>query len=388
MAEPTIRDVLDKVAELKGDLETATVSVKNVEMQRMTDKEKKEAEDKKREEEEKARKDGKDVPEDPKVTISKFKASLIEADPKILTERHLPMNFITKFDSMHEELSKQLSSELWEAAGFDTIGAAVEKVHENNENAWKYWVAALGSLVIPAILGGIGLVLLARFTTIQRAIQGGFFNIVSFLSRGRVASGQIMARNDNGDGWGLQPRTHVEERERLAAAGVPIANLPDEQRLRTLRDAMGSVNSKITTFNTEVRKLPSARSLEKTATAVGKVNTAISAAVPTKMNAVAEKLVKLAEASEKYKENPVDLKELGKFNKLIDKSKPSRVAELARATGKLAGAQRHFKPEKLPDAGNLRTAARAANDLAEAGGNVTQAFNNFRIAVQRADDTL
>ncbi|MET9372976.1 hypothetical protein ABZX98_02315 [Streptomyces sp. NPDC002992] len=336
-----------------------------------------------------ASKDKKEQNPDPvDSTVSALKKALTEGQPKLVTDAMLPFDFVGRFNEMHQELKKELSTELWEAAGFDTIGAAVEKVHEGNKEAWKYWVAALASLLIPAILAGIGLVLLARFTVIQRAFQGGLLNLASRISRGRIPRNLILAKNDNGDGWGFQPKAHVAERERLAAAGVPIADLPDEQKLKKLRDAIASVNSKITTFNTEVRKLPSARSLEKTAKAVEKVNTAITAAVPTKMASVAEKLVKIAEGVEKYNQHRLDTKALDKANKAVGKSNPTKIAELAKATGKLAGAQRHFQPDKLPNAGNLSSAARAANELATAGGNLAQAFNNFRASVQRADQAL
>ncbi|MFJ8664546.1 hypothetical protein [Streptomyces sp. NPDC093600] len=387
MADPMITEVLAQITQLRSDLQTATLDVKNIEME-TTEKERKEAEEQWKKKVEEAKKKGETLPEDPMVKISRFKHSLIEAEPRILTERHLPSDFVTKFNEMHQELKKELSSELWEAAGFDTIGAAVEKVHEGNKEAWKYWVAALGSLVIPAILAGIGLVLLARFTDIQRVIQGGLLNVASRISRGRIARDLILAKNANGDGWAFQNKTEVKNREAAAAAGVPIADLPDEQKLKSLRDTIGSVNTKIATFNTEVRKLPNARSLEKTATAVGKVNTAITAAVPTKMASVADKLVKIAEGVEQYNQHRLDTKALDKANKAVEKSNPTKIGELAKATGKLASAQRHFQPDKLPNAGNLRSAARAANDLAKAGGNVTQAFNAFKIAVQRAEAAL
>ncbi|MFF5787705.1 hypothetical protein ACFY8P_22400 [Streptomyces sp. NPDC012693] len=321
-------------------------------------------------------------------TVSALKQALIEGNPKLVTDNMLPYQFVSRFEEMHKELKKELSTELWEAAGFDTIGAAVEKSAEKSEEAGKYWVAAFASLLIPAILAGIGLVLLTRFTAVQRVIQGAILNGISRLSRGRVARDLILAKNDNGDGYAFQNKNDVKRREDAAAAGVPLADLPDEQKLRDLKQAIGNVTTKIKNFNTEVRKLPNARSLDKTATAVGKVNTAITAAVPTRIGATAEKLEKLAAAVEKYNEHSLDTKALDKANKAVGKSDPIKVADLAKATGKLAGAQRHFKPDKLPNAGNLRSAARAATDLAKAGGDVTQAFNAFRIAVQRADSAL
>ncbi|MFE5943413.1 hypothetical protein [Streptomyces sp. NPDC056480] len=321
-------------------------------------------------------------------TVSALKNSLIGGNPKLVTDNMLPYDFVNRFEEMHKELKKELSTELWEAAGFDTIGAAVEKSAEGSKDAAKYWVAAFASVLVPAILAGIGLVLLARFTVVQRALQGLILNGISRISGGRVARDLILAKNDNGDGYAFQNKNHVKRREDAAAAGVPLADLPDEQKLQNLKQAIGGVNTKIKNFNTEVRKLPNARSLDKTAAAVGRVNTVITAAVPTRIAAVAEKLEKLAAAVETYNQHTLDTKALDKANKAVGKSNPTKVAELARATGKLAGAQRHFQPDRLPNAGNLRSAARAANDLAEAGGNVTQAFNAFRIAVQRADSAL
>ncbi|MFE5631176.1 hypothetical protein ACFQ69_13170 [Streptomyces sp. NPDC056470] len=379
MAEPTLKDVLDKVVELKNNIETATVDVKNVEMQKMTEKEKKEAEEQKRKEAEEAKKKGEPVPEDPIARISQFKAALIEAEPKILTERQLPMNFITKIDDMHKELKKDALTEWAEAAGLDGFAATWEKFKEG-ENWVPYLISAFVGLAVPAFL----LILATNLKESQRDLQQLF---TRFLPGSR--RNQILATNDSGRGIGWHTRDHVDRREAGAVAGLSsLTDLPDPARLRPLQDALGAVNTRIAKFNTEVRKLPSARSLTKIAAAVEKVNTAITAAVPTKMASVAEKLVKIAEGVEKYNEHRLDTKALEKANKAVEKSNPTKIRELAKATGKLAGAQRHFNPENLPNANNLRAAAGAANDLARAGGNLTQAFNTFRTAVRSADSAL
>ncbi|MFI8289267.1 hypothetical protein ACIGBL_08950 [Streptomyces sp. NPDC085614] len=120
------------------------------------------------------------------------------------------------------------------------------------------------------------------------------------------------------------------------------ANHPSPETLETLRSKLAEVNPKLDVFNREIRKVPKARELTKTASAVEKVNTAIAA------------------------------------------SDAPQITAVAKATGKLASAQRHFDPRKLPKARSLSSAAQAAERLARAGGDVAQAFNTLKLRAREA----
>ncbi|MEU9295440.1 hypothetical protein [Streptomyces sp. NPDC048266] len=327
---------------------------------------------------------------------SELKRHLINDDPMITTENFIRSFFaeaLKQVKEIHTEATKNPWTEFLEATPLGAFAPALEKWFESREDKevqWWHWLLA-------AVVGGTLLVLLP-------AIKGWLVNFSRDLQtyeRGGDNSAAARSlrpiRSKNADGgWSRQIRGDVEAREKRQWEGASgIADIPANANFDNLRNQLDQLNPHLQRFNqrapvfsSELGKMPKAGVVEKTAKAVAKVNDAITAAVPTKMGAVASKLVALAEAVEKYKEHDPDSKKLGQINKVVGKSNPTKIEELAKATGKLAGAQRHFDPDKLPNVGNLRTAARAANELAEAGGNVTTAFNNFRLAVQRADDTL
>lgn len=330
-----------------------------------------------------------------KAPISELKQSLVETPPRITTENFIQNFFaeaLKQIKEIHTEATKNPWTEFLEATPLGAFAPALEKWFESKEDGevkWWQWLLA-------AIVGGVLLVLLP-------AIKGGLVNIGRKIqTRDRRGNADvpreqrpIWSRNADG-GWSRQQLGQVEAREKRQWEGASgIADIPANANFDNLRNQLDQLNPHLQRFNnrapvfsSELGKMPKARVVEKIAGAVAKVNEAITAAVPTKMGAVASKLVALAEAVEKYKEHDPDSKKLGQINKVVGKSNPTKIEALAKATGKLASAQRHFDPDKLPNVGNLRTAASAANALAEAGGNVTTAFNNFRLAVRRADDTL
>lgn len=323
---------------------------------------------------------------------SRLKRHLIGDEPKIVTENFLG-EALKQIKEIHTEATKNPWTEFLEATPLGAFAPALEKWFESKEDKevqWWQWLLA-------ALVGGLMLVLLP-------AIKSGFINLSRYVQtyrRGQDNSPEarsarpILSKNADG-GWSRQIRGDVEAREKRQWEGASgIADIPANARFDELRNQLDRLNPHLQRFNnrapvfsSELGKLPKARVVNKIADAIVKVNGAVTAAVPTKMGAVASKILALAEAVEKFNEQDPGAKKLGQINKVAGKSNPTRIEELARATGKLAGAQRHFDPDKLPNAGNLRTAARAANELAEAGGNVTQAFNNFKIAVQRAEGTL
>ncbi|MEU3750507.1 MULTISPECIES: hypothetical protein [Streptomyces] len=334
MTDPMIKEILDKVVALKGDLENATVNVKNVDMQKMTEEERKEADKKKREEEEKLRKEGKPVPEDPIVAISKFKASLIEAEPRVLTERHLPSNFITKFDEMHQELKKELSSELIEAAGLDGLGAAVEKFHENNEEKWSYLGLAIAGILAPLAIGGLVIVFSKWMLELFRMVQ-------SWVLPGR----RVVTLNERQDGFQRLTRQQIRTRED-AALGVTQVEPRNPAELEPLKEALGQLNRRIINFNKAIGKMKSKAQLEKLAKGVQAVT------------------------------------------KATDDAKPTDIETLATAIGKLGAAQDTFDPKKLPKARGLASAATEAERLAKAGDAVKQAFDELKAAASQAEAVI
>ncbi|MEU6882002.1 hypothetical protein [Streptomyces sp. NPDC046712] len=310
-----------------------------------------------------------------------LKSELIGTEPKVVTEgflkQQLPEKFIERFKEMYDELHKEKSSELLEAAGLEGLGAAVEKFHEGNENKGEYLAAAIAGILVPLAIGALILTFQAQALKISRAVQAFIFR-----------RDRIIARNDEGTGFGIQTRDHVTRRE-AAAGGGTLANPPDPATLEPLKRALGDINRRIINFNKAVAKFPSARSMTKTAGGVQKINDAVTASNPEKIDKVAQGAVKLVEAVKDYDPKKVpDPRKLEKLNAAMASANPTKIKEVATATGKLASAQRHFNPRNLPKAGSLSSAARAAERLANAGADVAQAFNTLKLKAQETAAAL
>ncbi|MFD9243564.1 hypothetical protein ACFV0D_16820 [Streptomyces sp. NPDC059556] len=278
-------------------------------------------------------KDESKKPQEKSYPVSELKKALIDSQPKIVTDAMLPFEFIKRFAEMYEELQKEKSSELLEAFGLDGLGAAVEKFHEDHESKWSYFWSAIAGLLVPLMAGALILTISAAMLKLQRAIQAKLFG------------GRVVARNDEGTGFGLQSRTHVNNREN-AAAGAVLTNPPDTTAINNLKQALGEVNQRIKDFNTAVSKMKSASALNKLAEGVDKLT------------------------------------------KATDAAKPTDIETLATAIGKLGTAQDTFAPKKLPKAQTLSAAATQAERLAKAGGEVKTAFDNLKAAAQAAERVI
>ncbi|MFI8827094.1 hypothetical protein [Streptomyces sp. NPDC053431] len=315
--------------------------------------------------------------------VSEFKNALIKNQPRVVTDDMLPYNFVTRFAEMYEELQKEPWTEYLEAMGLDGFAAAHEKFYEKNAD-WKDWLySAIAGLFIPMVGGVIALLFISNFTNLQRMIQGALFNLASIISRGRIPRGLILALNEGQTIPRPQNRAVVEAREQARTAGLAgLGNVPDPTTLEPLRLKLVELNGQIGPFNAEVRKLPSARSITKTAGAIEKLKNAINGINNNKIKKVADAINKFDST------NMPDVGKIQKLNKAVGKSDPDKIRDLAKSIGKLVGAAQRFQPGELPDPGQMRTAARAARDLARAGGEVRSAFNDLRTAARRTEQAI
>ncbi|MEV7275798.1 hypothetical protein [Streptomyces sp. NPDC093111] len=314
--------------------------------------------------------------EDKLAFVSQLKKHLIGDAPKILTEE-AAAPWIKQIGDIHEEATKAPVTEWLEAAGLDGVAAGVEKISEGKGfgTFLPYFFSAFMGLAIPAI----GLLLAARSVDIVRRITAA------------ITGGRILAANESG-GWSLQNRTAVETRERrVFNGGTSLADIPANANFDNLRNQLNLLNPHLEKFNAEApkftsefHKLPKVNAVIKAADAIDKVKTAVAAIDPDKVTALAKALGKLTGAVKHHDPKKVpDPGKIDRLNTAMASANPTAIREMATATGKLASAQRHFDPKKLPKAGGLSSAARAAERLAKAGGDVAQAFNNLRLAAQR-----
>ncbi|BAU85419.1 hypothetical protein SLA_4535 [Streptomyces laurentii] len=285
----------------------------------------------------------------------------------------------SKIADIHKEATKAPVTEWLEAAGLGGVAAGVEKIKEGEgfKVFAPYFASALSGLLIPAI----GLLMLANFRNFQRLLQGGILNGVSRITGGRFARNQILAMNDNGTFPRLQDRDQVRTREESAGGLGSLANPPAASTLQPLRDALADLNPKIGEFNREVRELPNARSLAKTADSIERIKAAVT-------GVDASKITQTASALNQFDPGKIpDPRKLDKVNKAMNQADPNKMQQVAKAGGKLVGAQRHLDPERwrqLPKAATLSSAAKSAERLAKAGGQVAQAFNSLKNAARDA----
>ncbi|MFD4372508.1 hypothetical protein [Streptomyces sp. NPDC058486] len=340
MADPTIKDVLAKLDALEGKIpKDNPVRVPNLDIEKPTEEQKK----KQKEEEAKGKKPA-PIPEDAMVSISRFKHSLIEQEPKILTERHLPTEFITKIDDMHKELVKHPVTEWLEAAGLGGFAAGFEKIKENTD--WKTYVPYFVAAVIGFVLPVLGLLLATKFTDFQRWVQ-------QLFSRG----GRILAFDENGQ-VRLQDRTVVEQRERrIANGGTSVADLVGDpanaQQAETLAKALEKLNPQVERFEAKApsflnsfKRLPNKAKADKAVIVLGLVGDAIK-----KVNA--RKLEKIAEGLEK-------------LNKELDQ----------------------FQPTKLPTDTQLGNTADAMGNLAREAGTLREKFEGLQGSIRSLDQQI
>ncbi|MGW6537550.1 hypothetical protein ACWGBV_26185 [Streptomyces sp. NPDC055051] len=385
MPDPTIKDVLDRIDSLRGTMPSETVKVPNLDIEKLT-----EEEEKKQKEALKRGEKPKPVPEDDMVSISKFKHSLIEQSPKILTERHLPAQFITKIDDMHKELVKHPVTEWLEAAGLDGIAAGFEKIQENTD--WKtylpYFVSAVVGSVIAIAAPLFALMFVSKLQIFQRGLQTRLFDWLAakFPTRLGHLSTRTVALNDQMTGPGLVDRTHLNNREAMAAGG--LGALPPNANFNDLREQLRQINPHLTTFNgqapdfvSNLGKMPKPGAVKKIAEAVRKLKEAMTGVDSDKIGQVADAVKKFD--PDKFP----DPRKLDKLNKAVDKAKPETMRAIAKAVGKLVGAQQHLEPQRwqdLPKAQTLSSAAKSAERLAKAGHQVADAFDALKTAAQQA----
>ncbi|MFI1715441.1 hypothetical protein ACIGW4_11905 [Streptomyces sp. NPDC053513] len=265
--------------------------------------------------------------------VSKLKQALIDAQPRIVTDAMLPFAFVSRFAEMYEELHKELSSELLESWGLDTLGGAVEKFHENHEAKWAYFWTAIGGLLVPLLAASLVIVL-------RKAILDGFRKLQAL-----VFSGQAYALNEDQTRIQRQPLQNIRDREAQGAA-VVLTDPPDPARLNDLKQALGQINRRIINFNKAVGKMKSAAALKRLAGGVEAVTKATDAANPTE------------------------------------------IEKLADAIGKIGDAQDKFNPRDLPKPRTLQATADAAKDLATATGTLRTKLNEFAASVRTLDDVI
>ncbi|MER7955427.1 hypothetical protein [Streptomyces sp. NPDC096030] len=309
----TIEGLSQEIARLKDDLLKGTITIKY----KVPDK------------------TDPDKTVDKTAEISQLKNSLIEVSPKILTQESAAP-FIKKIEDIHEEAVKAPLTEWLEAAGLDGIAAGVEKIAEGKSLGtwWPYFAAAFVGLAIPAI----GLLLAAKFTDWSRALQAKIF------------SGQAYARNEQGT-WSRQDVQAVNDREARVFNGGGIGTLPSEDSLRGIREELQKLIDKITVFNRKApsfrnkfNKLPSARALAKTATAVEKVG------------------------------------------KAVDGVNLETLSSVTTKTEALKDVMSNFAPNKIPN--DLRAATRAAEGLDRAGQNLQERFQALKLAAAGAERAI
>ncbi|MEU8616686.1 hypothetical protein [Streptomyces sp. NPDC048623] len=309
--------------------------------------------------------------------VSKLKASLVGAVPKLLTEEAVAASsWVKQIGENNEELKKDSITEWAETAGLGGFAATWEKFKEG-QNWIPYALSTVGGLLVPVI----GLMLLNNFTNIQRGLQNRILDGMAarFPSLATRLGDRTIAMNDDGTRPALVDRGHLQTRE--AGGLANLADPPNAATLTPLREALDGINQKIKDFNTEVRKVPNARSLDKTATAIGKIKLVVS-------DLNVEQVTNAAEALKKFApEKLPDPGKLVKINKAMDKADPTHMKSVAEATEKLVAAQTHLEPQRwhdLPKAGTLRSAAKAAERLADAGHDVAGAFDALKTAAQQA----
>ncbi|MCX5392551.1 hypothetical protein ABZY68_19725 [Streptomyces sp. NPDC006482] len=294
-----------------------------------------------------------------------------------------------KIDDMHQELTKAKKTELLEGMGLDGFAAALEKYYEKSE----YWGYYLGAAVASFLVPVVGLMMLTNFTNFQRAVQGLFFNLIDKIP-GVNTRGRILAINDGNTLPRLQDAQQVRAREEAAGGGM--ASIPADANFEPLRRQLEALNPHLKEFNTQAgpfrtkfKDLPKAGAMTKAADAIDRIKTAVAAFDPPKTELVATAVGKLIEAVKDYDPKKIpDPKKIEKLNAAMVDANPTQIKAMATATGKLASAQRHFDPKKLPKARGLESAARAAERLAKAGGDVAQAFNNLKLKAQETAQAL
>ncbi|MFF0472194.1 hypothetical protein [Streptomyces sp. NPDC004284] len=281
------------------------------------------------------------------------------------------------------------------------IIAAVKEGKDEKKEAWEAVLEGLGfkdmvaafkdqsslTSALPLAFGALGVLLIGKIFDLGKLFNAGLEKLTRAIGRARGnagAEGRILAMTDSGLPWARR-RAEAEAAPVIAMAASTLT--PTE--LTNLKSALEAVNPRIRDFNTEARKMPSHRKLTQAGNAIStKLNPAVSAANPTLIGQIAEKLDKLTDAVKEYNTHRLDVGALNKLNKAVDKSNPEKVKDLAKAMGKLVGAQQRFTPGALPDPGQMRTAAQAAKELARAGGDVARAFNDLKLAARRARDEI
>lgn len=277
---------------------------------------------------------------------------------------------------------------------------AVKGGKDENKAAWEAALEGLGfkdvvaafkdqsnlTSAIPLAIGALGVLVVGKLFDVGKLFNAGLEKITRAIGRHRgnaTSEGRILALSDSG----LPTARRRSEAEAAPIIAMARSTLSPTE-LGNLKSALEDVNPHIRTFNSEARNMPSARTVNGARKAVHDLNPVIVAANPTKIGQVAAKIVELKDAVKEFNQHPFDVKKLEKLNKAVEKSKPVKIGELATQLGHLVTAQQNFQPGHIPDANTMRTAARAAKDLARAGGDVRQAFNGLKTAALNAANAI
>ncbi|WP_369145952.1 hypothetical protein [Streptomyces sp. R44] len=277
-----------------------------------------------------------------------------------LKEHLIVPEFKDKFLEIHKEIVKNPVSEYWEAAGFDGIAAGIEKLYEGEGlgTAFKYWMSTGAGAFAAIVVGGIGVYLTGKLTSIQRTLQQ--WGDPNRLIRAYDADGNITR----------QSRTDVEARERrVANGGTSLADLPPtanfdglRAQLELLIPQMEKFNDKAPAFLRDFAKLPKESAARKAAEGVKKVADAIKDVDHQRM--------------------PLVSSGMGKITGAVRNSDPKKTKKFADAIGKLKLAMDGLDVNSVPKAGTLGPAATAARDLAQHTGTLSGRMRDFAQAVR------
>ncbi|MCP3760144.1 hypothetical protein [Streptomyces sp. TBY4] len=143
--------------------------------------------------------------------------------------------------------------------------------------------------IIATVLGGL-VVAVAAIGLKFLDFGNMFKSLTEFLTRNSAAGPRILAPSPRGLP-SLQTRQSVENPV-LAA----MASVPDPSTLEPLRAKLEVLNPEIAKFNTEIRRMPSASDLTKTATALGKLEQVVLRLTPQTVKDLAQEVTKLKDA--------------------------------------------------------------------------------------------
>ncbi|MEU9084577.1 hypothetical protein [Streptomyces sp. NPDC048357] len=257
---------------------------------------------------------------------------------KALTDQFAPV--IKDIKDIHQEVVNPLAVELLQQLRLDTLAAALKKspFFENNEAWWAYALTAAAGIFVTLAAGALLLRLGAWITT----------KLPTFFTGGAGGGGGLTA-------------AQVEE----------------------LRAKLEATNPLLRDYADQVRRLPRAKELTARATAVGKLNNAVAAQNNTAVTEAADAIKSLKSALRNFdpKKLPRDHAALtrtataiGKLDTAIRALNIQMVRDATSAFLRLKIILRNLKPSDIPKSADMRSSARAARTLTSATRSLTGAL--------------